>query len=100
MSGWKIDNFHITIWQRLCQALHGAGRRKDAEESLLAMVNSCHEEVYTSELITKWVSGESIQYSLVFHVFTTSLQTLPTNVSPLPKVMATRSRVQQKIPTW
>ncbi|KAN0087902.1 hypothetical protein V8E55_006523 [Tylopilus felleus] len=56
MSGWKFDNFHITIWQRLCEALYGAGRRKDAEESLLEMVNSCHEEVYTTELVTKWVS--------------------------------------------
>ena len=100
MSGWKFDNFHITIWQRLCEALYGAGRRKDAEESLLEMVNSCHEEVYTTELVTKWVSGESILYPLVFHVFEISLQTLPTNVSPIPKVMATRSRLQLKMLTW
>ncbi|KAN0097093.1 hypothetical protein V8E55_001539 [Tylopilus felleus] len=56
MSGWKFDNLHITVRQRLCEALYGAGRRKDAEESLLEMVNSFDEEVYTSKLITKWVS--------------------------------------------
>ena len=73
MSGWKFDNLHITVWQRLCEALFVAGRRKDAEESLLETVNSFDEEVYRSELITKWVSGESILYPLVFHVFKTSL---------------------------
>ena len=96
MSGWKFDNLHITVRQRLCEALYGAGRRKDAEESLLEMVNSFDEEVYTSKLITKWVSGESILYPLVFHVSKTFLQTSRTNVSPLPKVIATRSRLQLK----
>ena len=64
MSGWKFDNLHITVRQHICQALYLAGRRKDAAESLLEMVNSFDEEVYTSELITKWVSGESILYPL------------------------------------
>ena len=73
MSGWNFDNLTITIRQRLCEVLYIVGRRKDAEESLLEMVNSFDKEVYTSELITKWVSGESIQYPLVFHVFKTSL---------------------------
>ena len=100
MSGWKCDNLHITVRQRLCEVLYVAGRRKDAEESLLEMVNSFDEEVYMSEVVTKWVSGESILYPLVFHVFKTSLQTLPTSVSPLPKVMATRSRLQLKMVTW
>ena len=59
MSGWKFDNIHITTRQRLCEALYIAGRRKDAAKSLLEMVNSFGEEVYTSELITKWISGES-----------------------------------------
>ena len=99
MSGWKFDNLHITVRQRLCEALYIAGRRKDAEESLLEMVNSIDEEVYTSELITKWVSGESILYPLVFHVFKIFLQTLPTNVFPLPKVMAARARLQLKMLT-
>ena len=97
MSGWKFDNLHITVQQRLCEALYVAGRRKDAAESLLEMVN---KEVYTSELITKWVSGVSILYPLVFHVLKTFLQTLPTNVSPLLKVMVTRSRLQHKMLTW
>ena len=100
MSGWKFDTFHITVRQRLCEGLYAAGRRKDADKSLLEMVNSFQEEVYASELITKWVSGESILYTPVFHVFKTSLQTLPTNVSLLPKVMATRSRLQLKMLTW
>ena len=100
MSGWKFDNFHITVRQRLCVALYVAGRGKDADESLLEMVNNFDEEVYTSELITKWVSGELILYPLVFHVFKTSLQTLPTDVSPLLKVMAARSRLQLKMVTW
>ena len=91
MSGWKFDNLHIAVRQRLCEALYVAGRRKDAEESLLEMVNRFDEEVYMSEPITKWFSGESILYPLVFYVFKTSLQTLLTNVSPLPKVMARRS---------
>ena len=96
MLGWKL---HITVRQRLCETLYVAGRRKDADGSLLEMVNSFDEDVYRSELITKWVSGESILYSLVFHVFKTSLQTLPTNVSPLPKVMAMRSQFQLKMLT-
>ena len=69
MSGWKSDNLHIAVRQRLCEALYAAGRRKDAEESLLEMVHSFDKEVYTSKLITKWVSGESTLYPLVFHVF-------------------------------
>ena len=99
MSGWKFDNLHITVRQRLCEAIYVAGRRKDAEEALLEMINSFDEEVYTSEPITKWVSGESRPYLLVFHVFKTSLQTLPTNVSPLPKVMVARSRFQLRMVT-
>ena len=100
MSGWKFDNFHITVRQRLCEALYVAGRRKDADKSLLEMVSSFDQEVYTNELTTKWVSGELTLYPLVFHVFKTSVQTLPTDVSPLPKVMATRSRLQLKMLTW
>ena len=99
MSGWKFDNLHITIWQRLCEVLYVAGRRKDADKYLLEMVNSFEKEVYKSELITKWVSGESIQYPLVFHVFKISLQILPTNVFPPLIVMATRSRLQLKMLT-
>ncbi|KAN0087909.1 hypothetical protein V8E55_006530 [Tylopilus felleus] len=56
MLGWKIDNLHITVRQCLCKILYAAGRRKDAAESLLEMVNSFDEEVHTSKLITKWVS--------------------------------------------
>ncbi|KAN0087949.1 hypothetical protein V8E55_006570 [Tylopilus felleus] len=93
MSGWKFDNLHITVRQRLCEALYVAGHRKDAAKSLLEMVNSFDKQVYTIELITKWVSGELILYPLTFHAFKTSLQILPTNVSPLPKLLATWSRL-------
>ena len=95
MSGWKFDSLQITVQQRLCEALYAAGRRKDADESLLEIANSFDKEVYTSELI-KWISGESILYPLVFHVFKTFPQTSRTNVSPLPKVMVTRSRLHLK----
>ena len=60
MSGWKIDNIHITVRQRLCEALYAAGHTERAGESLLEMVNSFDEEVYTNKLTTEWVSGESI----------------------------------------
>ena len=98
MSGWKIDNLHITVRQRLCEALYAAGRTKSAGQSLLEMVNR-FDEVYTSKLHTKWVSGESILYPLMFPLFKTSLQTLPNNVSPLLKVLATRFLRQLKILT-
>ena len=101
MSGWNFDKLHITVRQRLCEALYVAGRRKDAEKSLLEMVNTFGEEVYSSKSITKWVSGESIPYLFVwFHAFNTSLQTLPNNVSPFQKVTAMQSRLQLKMLTW
>ncbi|KAN0094879.1 hypothetical protein V8E55_003166 [Tylopilus felleus] len=56
MSGWKSDNLHITIRQRLCETLYAGGRKKVARESLLEMVNTFGEKVYTTESITKWVS--------------------------------------------
>lgn len=94
MSGWKFDNLHITVWQRLCEALHAVGRKKDAGEFLLEMVNTLDEEIYSSKPITKWVSGEirylnNLPVSNAFKIF---LQTLSNNVSPLPKVIAMRSR--------
>ena len=66
MSGWEFDNLHFTIRQRLCEALYAGGRKKVARESLLEMVNTFCEEVYTTEPITKWVSRESILYPFVF----------------------------------
>jgi hypothetical protein len=58
ISGWKFDDLSITVRQRLCEALYAAGRTKGASESLLQMVNTFDEEVYMSEPIAKWVSGE------------------------------------------
>ena len=69
MSGWKFDNLDITIRQRLCEALYAGGRKKAARESLLEMVNTFGEEVYTTEPITKWVSRALIFYPFVFRGF-------------------------------
>ena len=86
MSGWKFDDAHITVRQRLCEALHAAGRKKDAGESLLDMVNIFDKEVYTSVPITNWVSGELMLDLFVCRALETLLQTLRNNVSPRPKV--------------
>ncbi|KAF8123583.1 hypothetical protein EV363DRAFT_1356190, partial [Boletus edulis] len=56
ITGWKFDNLHIVIRQHLCEALFAVGRIKDAGESLLEMVNTLEDKVYTSVPITKWVS--------------------------------------------
>ena len=69
MSGWKFDNLHITIRQRLCEALYASGRKEAARESLLELVNTFGEEVYTTESIAKWVSRESILFPFVFRGF-------------------------------
>lgn len=58
MTGWKFDELGTTIRQRYCEALYAAGRKKDARESLLEMLNTFNEEVYKSVPIAKWVSGE------------------------------------------
>ena len=67
MSGWVFDNVHIIVRQRLCEALYASGRKGAARESLLEMVNTFGEQVYTLEPITKWVSRESILYPFVSH---------------------------------
>ena len=64
MSGWKFDDLHITVRQRLCEALYAGGRKVAARESFLELVNTFGEQVYTTE--PKWVSRESILYLLVF----------------------------------
>jgi tetratricopeptide (TPR) repeat protein len=56
MSGWKFGDLHITVRQRLCEALYAAGRKMDASESLLELVNTFDEEVNSSVPVTKWVS--------------------------------------------
>lgn len=89
MSGWKFDDLRITVWKRLCEALYAAGLEKDSIEDLLEMTNTFDKEIYTSEPMTKWVSGVSMPYPFVFRAFETSLQSLPNNVSPLPKAAAT-----------
>ncbi|KAF8123581.1 hypothetical protein EV363DRAFT_1356177 [Boletus edulis] len=56
VTGWKFDILDVMIQQRLCEALYTVGRIKDAGESLLEMVNTLEDKVYTSVPITKWVS--------------------------------------------
>ncbi|KAN0088012.1 WD40-repeat-containing domain protein, partial [Tylopilus felleus] len=56
MSGWKFDDLHIAVRQRLCEALYAAGRTKDSSEALLDMLNTFDEEIYMSAPITQWVS--------------------------------------------
>ena len=58
MSGWKFDDLHIRVRQRLCEALYAAGRKTDASEFLIDLVNTFDEEVNTSVPVAKWVSGE------------------------------------------
>ena len=66
MSGWKFENLHITVRQHLCEALYAGGRKEAARESLLELINTFGEEVYTTEPISKWVSRESILYPFIF----------------------------------
>ena len=60
MSGWKFGDIHIRVRQRLCEALYAAGRKDDAGESLLDLVNVFDEEVNTSVPVAKWVSGVGV----------------------------------------
>ncbi|KAF8550490.1 hypothetical protein OG21DRAFT_1513946 [Imleria badia] len=62
ISGWKFDELDITVQQHLCDALYAAGRRNDATESLLKMVNTLDEAVYMSGPLIKWVSDWTHQY--------------------------------------
>ena len=68
------------IRQRLCEALHAAGRANEAGESLLEIVNNVDKEVYMRGPITTWVSGElcspisSAMHSKFHHRF---LATMP-----------------------
>ena len=52
ISGWTFDDLAITIKQRLCEALLGADRVKEACESVLRMVD---EEI---KLVKTWVFGK------------------------------------------
>ncbi|KAF8552314.1 WD40 repeat-like protein [Imleria badia] len=62
ISGWKFDGLDVTIQQRLCDALYAAGRRNDAGESLLKMVNILDQAVYMSGPLIKWVSDWTHRY--------------------------------------
>ena len=60
--GWRFDNLDILVRQSLSEALYSAGRRTDAGESFLELVNTYEEKVYTSGTIFEWISGESAFY--------------------------------------
>ena len=83
----------------LWEAMYAAGRKKDAVESLLEIVNAFNEDVYASEPIAKWVSGELVPHPFVCRTLTASLQTLPSGISHLPKATAAQRRSQPKILT-
>ncbi|KAF8557067.1 TPR-like protein [Imleria badia] len=57
ISGWKFDDFDITIRQRHCEALYAAGHIKEAGKSLLDIVDTINKDVYTSGPIITWGSG-------------------------------------------
>ena len=80
ISGWRLDDFDITIRQRLCEALYAAGRIKEAGESLLNIVNTVGEDV----CIVTWVPGK-----LCYPVSSLSPDTSPqiscNDISPPPK---------------
>ena len=73
MFGWKFDNLHITVRQRLCEALYAAGRKKDAGESLLDVADTFDQDIYMSVPVVKWVSGEFMLYAFIFFAFETPL---------------------------
>ena len=92
ISGWKFDDLGITIRQRLCEALYAAGRTKEAGESLLKMVNTFDEAVYTSGPIIKWVSGEFMYRWFDCRAFKFLPQISPADVSPLSQTRVTHPR--------
>jgi hypothetical protein len=57
ISGWRFEDLDMMIRQRLCEALHAAGRTDEAGESLLNIVNSV-DEGYMREPLATWVPGE------------------------------------------
>ena len=94
ISGWKFDNLHIKIRQRLCEAFYKAGRMMDAGESLLKMVNTLDEQGYMNGSLTEWISGELLFNQFCCRVFEICPQISPTDASPLLKLTATRPRTQ------
>ena len=47
----------MMVRQRLCDALHAAGRIEEAGEALLNIVNFFDEEVYMTEPVITWLSS-------------------------------------------
>ena len=47
----------MTVRQRLCDALHAAGRIKKAGDVLLNIVSFFNEDVYMAEPVISWLSG-------------------------------------------
>ena len=57
ISGWKFDELNMTVRQRLCDALHAAGRIEEAGKALLNTVNFFDQGVYMAEPVITWLSG-------------------------------------------
>ncbi|KAF8546776.1 hypothetical protein OG21DRAFT_1527604 [Imleria badia] len=51
ISHWRLEDFGITLQQRICEALYAAGRTEDALEYLLNLVTALDKEVYMSQPI-------------------------------------------------
>ena len=49
----------MTVRQRLCEALHAAGRIEEAGEALLNIVKFFDQDVYRAEPVITWLSSRS-----------------------------------------
>lgn len=58
ISGWRFDDLEITVQRHRCEALYAAGRIKEAGDSLLDIVKTVDKDVYMTEPIITWASGE------------------------------------------
>jgi hypothetical protein len=78
--------------QRLCEALYATSRIKEAAESVLNIVNTVDEDVYTTGPIVTWVSGKSC-YLFLRYAFDILPQISRNNVSPPPKAVLTQPSI-------
>jgi hypothetical protein len=79
----------VTIYWIICERLEVIARVTDAIECFLEMMSELGGEVYTSEPMTEWVSGELVFCLFVCHTFNVFGQISPTAVSPLSGAMVT-----------
>jgi hypothetical protein len=80
----------VTIYRVICERLEAIDRVTDVIECFLEMISELGEEVYTSEPMTEWLSGDFMFYLSVCHIFNAFGQISPTDVSPLSGATVTR----------